>query len=232
MVSKKKIILFTTSTLHHLYFIKILNSIKETEIILFFINDNKEKLTKKQSQFEKNNFFKNIKYISNNKKFFYKNINSTSVIKKIKEINPTLGILFGTKKVNQEFIEIFNNKLINIHRGIMEKYRGLDSEFWALYFKDFKSIGTTIHLVNHELDKGKIIFQKKLILKKNMKCYQLRYYTTMIAANLISKIINMILNNRVVFFKNQKYGKYYSSISKYQKTKACKFFEFYTKKIK
>ena len=121
MVSKKKIILFTTSTLHHLYFIKILNSIKETEIILFFINDNKEKLTKKQSQFEKNNFFKNIKYISNNKKFFYKNINSTSVIKKIKEINPTLGILFGTKKVNQDFIEIFNNKLINIHRGIMEK---------------------------------------------------------------------------------------------------------------
>lgn len=232
MVSKKKIILFTTSTLHHFYFIKILNSIKEAEIILFFINDNKEELTKKQSQFEKNNFFKNIKYIPNNKKFFYKNINSSSVIKKIKEINPTLGILFGTKKVNQNFIETFNNKLINIHRGIMEKYRGLDSEFWASYFKDFKSIGTTIHLVNHELDKGKIIFQKKLILKKNMKCYQLRYYTTMIAANLISKIINMIFNNRAIFFKNQKHGKYYSSISKYQKIKACKFFDFYTKKIK
>ena len=80
-------------------------------------------------------------------------------------INPDLGISFGTGKISPEIIKLFNKGIINIHRGIMTKYRGLDSEYWASCHSDFKSIGTTIHYVNKHLDKGKTIFQKKLKLK-------------------------------------------------------------------
>ena len=163
MVSKYKLILFTTDTLHHRYFIKELNLIENIEIIIFMIKDKNKKLNNfniLQNNFEKKQFFKNKEYHIKNKKFFCANINSKKTIKKIQTIRPDIGILFGTKKVNEHFIKLFDNKLINIHRGMMEKYRGLDSEFWASYHKKFSSIGTTIHMVNKELDKGKILYKK------------------------------------------------------------------------
>ena len=74
----------------------------------------------------------------------------------------------------------------------MTKYRGLDSEFWASYHSDFKSIGTTIHYVNKHLDKGKTIFQKKLKIKSNYRAHMLRYFTTLIAAKNINNIVEKI----------------------------------------
>ena len=116
----------------------------------------------------------------------------------------------------------------------MENYRGLDSEFWACYYNDFNSIGTTIHIVNKYLDKGKLIFQKKLKLKKKMKAYQLRYYTTLIAIKNIIKIINMICYKKKIItnHKNQKHGKYYSSIPNRFKEIAYKKFDNYCLRLK
>ena len=234
MVSKYKLILFTTDTLHHRYFIKELNLIENIEIIIFMIKDKNKKLNNfdiLQNNFEKKQFFKNKEYHIKNKKFFCANINSKKTIKKIQTIRPDIGILFGTKKVNEHFIKLFDNKLINIHRGMMEKYRGLDSEFWASYHKKFSSIGTTIHMVNKELDKGKILLQKKLILKKNMKCYQLRYYTTKIATQGILKIVKNVLSNKKKLKKKQIHGKYFSSIPEEIKNKACKNFNQFCRNI-
>ncbi len=234
MVSKYKLILFTTDTLHHRYFIKELNLIENIEIIIFMIKDKNKKLNNfdiLQNNFEKKQFFKNKEYHIKNKKFFCANINSKKTIKKIQTIRPDIGILFGTKKVNEHFIKLFDNKLINIHRGMMEKYRGLDSEFWASYHKKFSSIGTTIHMVNKELDKGKILLQKKLILKKNMKCYQLRYYTTKIASEGILKVVKNVLSNKKKLKKKQLHGKYFSSIPEEIKDVACKNFNQFCRNI-
>ena len=138
-----------------------------------------------------------------------------------------MGILFGTKKVNQGFINLFEGKLINIHRGIMEKYRGLDSEYWACFNKDFKSIGTTLHFVDTFLDTGKIILQKKIKINKFTRCYKLRYLTTMIAIESINKIIMKIITNKISSKKHQKLGKYYSSIPELFFIEGCKNLESY-----
>ena len=68
----------------------------------------------------------------------------------------------------------------------MTKYRGLDSEFWASYHSDFKSIGTTIHYVNKHLDKARLFFKKKLKIKSNYRAHMLRYFTTLIAAKILT----------------------------------------------
>lgn len=230
-MSKAKVIIFTTKTLHHYYLIKILNENKKIDLTIFFIDDKKEKLTKKQYDFEKLQFFNNSKYKIKNKSFLFKEINSKKVLRKISKEDPFIGILFGTKKVSQDFINLFDNKLINIHRGIMEKYRGLDSEFWSSYFEDFNFIGTTIHLVNEQLDMGKIIYQKKLILKKNMKCYQLRCFTTLIAAKKINQIIQKFLSKKIVFKKKQQIGKYFSNIQDSKKKIAFENFDKYCKNL-
>ncbi len=236
MESKPQVVLITTSTLHHKFFIKILNKIKKIELVIFLINSKKEidksEFKKKEEIYERKFFFNNKKNFNiKNQKFLFKNINSKALQNKVIKLRPSMGILFGTKKVDKEVINVFNGKLINIHRGIMEKYRGLDSEFWAAFYEDFKNIGTTIHYVNTHLDKGKIIFQKRLKLTKRMKSYQLRALTTKIATQEIKDIVLRIVNKKVSIFKNQKIGKYFSMINKKQKKIALKNFDNFCERL-
>tara|TARA_A100001015_G_scaffold258860_1_gene302394 strand:+ start:4718 stop:5437 length:720 start_codon:yes stop_codon:yes gene_type:complete len=237
LVFKLKVILLTTKTLHHLYLIKKIENIKNLDLIIFFINDksykfySKSEFENKENKFEKHKFFKNKTFKTTKKIFYIKDINSIKTLNLIKKIKPNLGILFGTKKVETKIINAFKKKLINIHRGIMQKYRGLDSEYWAIYNNDFNSVGATIHFVNKFLDKGKIIFEKKLDLKKNIKCYHLKYYTTLLATKYIIQIIKTLMKkNKLKFLKKQKVGNYYSKIDIKRKEIACKNLQRYLHK--
>ena len=232
-----KIIILTTNTLHHKFLIKSLNEISGIEVVVIFVH-NKNKKNKYFSKFQKNEykfemrkFFNNKSYKIKNKIYYEENVNSKKVVDLIKKQKPDLGILFGTKKVSVKVINAFKKKLINVHRGIMQKYRGLDSEFWAIFNDDYKIIGTTIHFVNSHLDKGKIIFEEKLKLKRNMKCYQLRFYTTLIAIKNIKKVISYFPIKNLKTLKKQKVGKYYSKIPYKIKVEACKKFNKYCKNI-
>lgn len=237
MVFKLKVILLTTNTLHHQYLIKKINNIKNLELIIFFINSKnykfnpKSEFENKENKFEKHKFFKRKIFKINNKKFYIKDINSKKTLNLIKKIKPNLGILFGTKKADIKIINAFKKNLINIHRGVMQKYRGLDSEYWAIYNKDFNSVGATVHFVNKFLDKGKIIFEKKINFKKNMKCYHLKYHTTLLATKYVIKIIKTLMKkNKIKVLKKQKIGNYYSNIDTKRKEIACKNLQTYLNK--
>ena len=60
----------------------------------------------------------------------------------------------------------FNNKIVNIHPSLLPKYKGLNTHRRVLDSKD-KYSGCTVHFVNSLLDSGKIILQKKILVKKN-----------------------------------------------------------------
>ena len=237
MVSKsRKLVLLTTKTLHHDFFISVLSEKKKIDLFVIF---EKRKLKpsfkvgdidlKKQIHFEKKNFFKKKDFIMNCPHFTVSSINNIKCKKILNRINPDLGISFGTGKINPEIIKLFNKGIINIHRGIMTKYRGLDSEFWASYHSDFKSIGTTIHYVNKHLDKGKTIFQKKLKIKSNYRAHMLRYFTTLIAAKNVNNIVEKIFLNRLKLQAKQDHGRYYSFIPLSLKKIAYKKFNSYCK---
>ena len=71
------------------------------------------------------------------------------------------------KILSKSFIKKFNGKILNIHPSLLPKYRGLNTHKRAILNKDRYS-GCTVHYVNHKLDSGKIVIQKKVkILKKD-----------------------------------------------------------------
>lgn len=58
--------------------------------------------------------------------------------------------------------EIINKyEVINVHYGLLPKYRGLHTVAWALINGE-KEIGYTVHLVNDKIDGGDIIFQQAI----------------------------------------------------------------------
>ena len=67
--------------------------------------------------------------------------------------------------VPKELIAAFPNKIINIHPALLPKYGGKgmygDHVHKAVLENKEQEHGITIHYVNEEFDKGKIIFQEK-----------------------------------------------------------------------
>ncbi len=229
------IYVFTTRTDHHYYFIKkILNTKKikriiyETESIRFNYNT-KNPFSDKESNYEKK-FFK----ISMNDK---KKINQIPYIE-ISNINymnldfidnkkDNLAIVFGCRKIHKKIYNKFNFGMLNIHRGLTQYYRGLDSEYWPIFFNEFDKLGTTIHKIDNNLDTGDIFYQNKLSLNKKNKIFHLKALTTQIAVDGIIKI----LDNFDLFKKNSKkqilIGKYYSAMRSSLKKKCFKILDNY-----
>ena len=90
------------------------------------------------------------------------------ILKKLKKNSINLICLAGFMKIfSKRFIEDFGKKIINIHPSLLPKYKGLNTHKRVIEKKE-KFTGCTVHYVNHKLDSGKIILQKKIkILKKD-----------------------------------------------------------------
>ena len=103
----------------------------------------------------------------------YKNLNNASYLHNILSNKKTdLIVLAGyLKKIPAEFIQFYPEKIINIHPSLLPKYggKGMYGDYVhteVLKAKEYES-GITIHYVNEEFDKGKIIAQFKCIIEKN-----------------------------------------------------------------
>ena len=86
----------------------------------------------------------------------------------LKSNNIKLICLAGFMKIlSPYFLNLFKNKIINVHPSLLPKYKGLNTHYRALKAKE-KFSGCTIHFVSKKLDSGKIIAKKKVkILKKD-----------------------------------------------------------------
>jgi phosphoribosylglycinamide formyltransferase 1 len=104
--------------------------------------------------------FKYFKY-ENRKKFERK------CLFEIKKRNIKFICLAGFMKIlSIDFIRNFGYQIINIHPSLLPKYKGLNTYKRALMSNE-KYSGCTVHFVTPNLDSGKIILQKKVLIDKN-----------------------------------------------------------------
>ena len=229
------IIIFSTEDYHHTYFINKINNIYPINLVVYEQRRLKKKYDttnpyqEEQDKFEKSYFFSRVSNEIDRKIKIIKvkSINSKEVSEIALNFKYDVVIVFGCGKINEKIIRDYNNKIINIHRGLASKYRGLDSELWAIKNFDFQSIGTTIHYIDKNLDTGDIIYQEKLTLKKDDQIYKLRAKTTELAVDGTLKFINDLILQKVVKLKQEKYGRYYSSMDLLEKKNCEKIFKNY-----
>ena len=70
------------------------------------------------------------------------------------------------KILSNYFIKKFEGKIINIHPSLLPQYKGLNTHNRVIKNNENYS-GCTVHYVSAKLDSGKIILQKKVLIKKN-----------------------------------------------------------------
>jgi methionyl-tRNA formyltransferase len=231
-----RIIFITPLDLHHKFIIsKIFDKFKNIMIVRdmqtikpkFKIN---YKLHDKQQSYERKIWC--TKKINLPQVINLKNINQSLNIKKIKNLKPKMIVTLGSIKLNKVFIKNFKKiKIVNLHGGNPNKYRGLDSHLWSIYHNDFKNLQVCLHFLKEKLDAGKIIQMKKIRLFKNMKLFQLRSKNAEIAEEILSKFLNSIINKKKIILKKNNLGRYYSFMPVQIKKIVEKKFNNFTNKL-
>lgn len=138
--------------------------------------------------------------------------NLSLILKKNKQDiqNADFIIISGADWIKGNLLKLIKSKSINVHMGIAEKYRGLDSNLWAWYHEDYKNMGVTLHELDHNLDTGKIFKKGFLNISYKTQVWLLRYHESNLATKLIISAINKFNTNKYVLNKQKNIGRYYS----------------------
>lgn len=103
------------------------------------------------------------------------------------------------KLVPPEVVTKFNNRIINIHPALLPSFGGEGmygiKVHKAVIDYGVKYSGLTIHFVNNDYDKGKIIFQKVVKVPEDVDEYKLQKKILKYEHKYYSKVIAEIENN-------------------------------------
>ena len=214
-----KVIILTTNTDHHKYFINKICTSDDNLSVFFetkkpvFKYKTAHKFYKLRDKFEKK-VFQNQKYKRNIKYFNYISVNDHSVKKNIYKIKPDIIVAFGISILKKKILKSFNHiDFVNFHGGDPELYRGLDSHFWGLYHKDFNNLYTTMHYIDLGIDTGDIISKKKIKISELTNIYDLRIKNTIFCIKMFNSFYRKKINNeKIKKFKQKNKGRYYSAL--------------------
>tara|TARA_R110002020_G_scaffold364543_6_gene576847 strand:- start:2543 stop:3232 length:690 start_codon:yes stop_codon:yes gene_type:complete len=225
-----KVCILTTKTKHHTYFINKLAEEHEVSVVYETRKLHKDYPTgpffeEEESGFEELFFSKKFGSVPTSldktkiSTHFVGNVNSHAALLEDADI----AISFGTGLIKPHLFNTPKMGTINVHRGIASKYRGLDSDLWAIYNKDIDNIGVTLHYVDEKLDTGSILRAESLCVMQDMEVYHLKFWTTIMATDMM---LNTLRNLHSIEPKEQKkIGEYYSAMPLDKKMECVEIFK-------
>jgi len=138
---------------------------------------------------------------------------SAASCKTLAGFEPDILISFGSSRLPEEVLQTPRLVALNLHGGNPEYYRGLDSHLWAIYHRDFSNLITTLHLLDADLDTGPIVFQQSLPLQRNMPIHQLRAVNTKVCVQLCALALQVLEARQPLPTRPQLIrGRYYSAM--------------------
>ncbi len=96
-----------------------------------------------------------------NKKIEYKRTNNKQLLEELENINPDVIVTNWHKIIDEEVVQKYSGKLINLHYSLLPAFDGLIGiePIEKAYQKNCQYVGTTCHYVDEGVDSGKIISQ-------------------------------------------------------------------------
>ncbi len=124
------------------------------------------------------------------------------VLNKLRDEKIEWIVLAGfLRKVESPIVKVFNNRIINIHPSLLPKFGGkgmYGSRVHKVVIEaDEAESRISIHLVNDEFDKGKILFQAKCSIEKGQTVEELSKKIQNLEHRYFPEVIvNTVLKNR------------------------------------
>lgn len=142
----------------------------------------------------------------------YGNINSIEVLYWIQEHQPDIIVLYGCSIVKSPLLELYRNRIVNMHLGLSPYYRGSATNFWPLVNREPECVGVTIHLAEEKVDAGPILAQGRPTPSPYDRCHDLGCKTIIEGVRLLVKSIISYYQGRLHPVPQQQgIGKFYRS---------------------
>ena len=105
-------------------------------------------------------FFKKKKKKKKEKEYVQRNhFSKTEFLKEILKLEIDLVVVYGTSIIKGEVINIFRNKILNLHLGLSPYYRGAGTNYFPFVNNEPEYCGATFMYINEGIDTGEIIHQ-------------------------------------------------------------------------
>ncbi len=230
------LVVLTTDTLHHKYFIKKLAEVFSLKMVISETVrprppfETAHPFEAQREEYERQEFFNGRPPVFSDCAPFQEvvSINDEQTFKLLKSLRPMVTVVFGTGRISPEIIKIAG-EIVNLHGGDPERYRGLDSHLWAIYHNDYSALVTCLHKVNPRLDDGEIILRSPLSLEANLKLHQLRKNNTEVCLKLVlAALAGYRQLGDFLAVGQKRIGRYYSFMPSCLKEVCRRKFEKYT----
>jgi folate-dependent phosphoribosylglycinamide formyltransferase PurN len=97
--------------------------------------------------------------IPDGKRVDVSSVNSDEVKRLLRELDPDVVVINGTRIIRGDVLETIDATFINMHAGITPAYRGIHGGYWALVEGDREACGVTVHVVDAGIDTGHVVGQ-------------------------------------------------------------------------
>ena len=134
---------------------------------------------------------------------------TTEIVEKISDINPdVIFSIYYRKILPKSILNLPKLGCINIHPGLLPKYRGPIPTAWSIENGE-KNFGITIHLMDEGIDTGPIYVQELYPIKKNETGFELYTRAMKIGAKLLADNFNDIVKDKIPAKPQKGIGSYY-----------------------
>jgi len=130
--------------------------------------------------------------------YFVENHNSMECARLLNNINPALIVNGGTpRKLKSEILRIPALGVINVHPGVLPKYRGSCCVEWAIYNDEL--VGNTSHFMTEEYDAGPIIEVETYKFQKGVSYHEVRAHIYRNSIGLMAGAVEKVLDKKVTY---------------------------------
>ncbi|MCI6989477.1 MAG: formyltetrahydrofolate deformylase [Campylobacter sp.] len=193
---KKDIVILATKEAHCLGDLLIKNYSGELNANIKCVVSNHDSLKNLVQKFD-------IPYHYIDTKDLSREIHEDNVIKTLSDYKFDYIILAKYMRVlTPKFVGEYSGKIINIHHSFLPAFIGANP-YKQAYERGVKIIGATAHFVSNELDEGPIIAQDVATINHEMIWQQLRDTGRYLEKNVLSKAVDMLLDDRVFVYHNK-----------------------------
>lgn len=208
-----KCVIITSNNLRHKAYAKMLCENFDVSMIIF---QNKEYDSENALQKETQWFEDCVNWNSpvSSATCLIGDINGKAYESLIKSVKPDFILTFGCGLLKENIFNIAAKGTINIHTGIVQSYRGVDSSLWAIYEENPEAIGATLHYVDNSIDAGDIIAQRKAELKVDYDLYDVFLSSCVAGFELLKENLPLLESGEISTYKLENKGKLFQKKDK------------------
>jgi methionyl-tRNA formyltransferase len=140
-----------------------------------------------------------------------RDINASQVVETLQAWRPDLLVsVYLNQRIGSRLIELFPERVVNVHGASLPGNRGLFPYFWALANGDTDG-GATVHWIDEDFDTGDVLLKKRFPIAPDDSVTSLAWKSTRVGADLLLEAIRLIeAGNPPRRVQDRREGRYFS----------------------